>query len=110
MDRADATAPGLRAAMETARRDETETAFAAAHSQYCAAMQDFLSAWRTAVQTRAAVDEIVSASLIRFPGRAGAYMAFPPEDLTLDQERLNAFKADADRALAAERRRLRGEW
>ncbi|PNG24238.1 hypothetical protein [Methylocella silvestris] len=102
--------PALRSRAEDARRQQTEADFAAFYDRYRQAQNDFGLAYGAAVETRARLAAIVDAAASRFAGRVSAFMAYPVADLTLEPTRLEAFESDAERAFAAERRRLEGDW
>lgn len=110
IERAEAAAPSLRAKAEAERRERIEADFVAGHAEYREAVETLLVAYRASVEACHRVAEIVNSLTLRFAGRAGAFVAFPVADLTLEPERLAAFAAEVERASAAEARRLEGDW
>lgn len=103
--------PALRSQTEEERRARTENEFVAAYDVYRQAQNDFLIAYRAAVETRDRLAALIDAGAAQFPGRFLAYAAYPQgEYMTIEKAPLAAFEAEAERALSAESRRRKGEW
>lgn len=95
---------------EADRKARTESAFTDFYERYKAVSRAFLDALRLAASTRQDVAALIAEGERQFPGRVGAYVAFPGEHIDLSAWMFEVTEREAQAALANERRRAKGEW
>lgn len=95
---------------EALRMVRTEAEFVAFYDDYKAASGAFLDALGDAISKRKQLMAVIAEGERRFPGRCGAYVAFPGEQIDLSDDQFDLFRRAAEAALKSESRRRKGEW
>lgn len=110
LERANALDTELTLEAESQRRAQTEADFVAFYAKYRFADRAFRDGLHEAYRRRSALIALIDEGQRQFPGRVGAYVAVPIEELTLDDWMITCHERDAEAALANESRRAKGEW